>query len=273
MGFIFSKSHDYESMKSIQKLNFIYVATKKSYRDEVAQSIKQLRKVMPDAKVTLFTDQPLERINDIDTKVIKQPFYSNLDKVNALETIESEFNLFLDTDVFVDEDLGHIKDVLDCYEIAIAHASYRGNKNGFPSFNSGFFAFRKCEKVNLILKEWKSIMNRKPKGTLDQKYLSQEIYKANASVLTLPPEYNLRGGQVCLMSGRVKVLHLHWKNKYGYKLGKLIKFLNSDPKQLRIFNPNTGVLSFHDGTEKSYDNNRSSNLNEPGESQELLQFK
>ncbi|MGQ8366333.1 putative nucleotide-diphospho-sugar transferase [Glaciecola sp. 1036] len=223
----------------------VYVATKPYFRNEAKLSIAQLQKVMPKQKIKIFTDVVSEfaGFENVSPIEIKNPENSFRDKVNALTSVKEGKVLFLDTDIYVGEDISVLFKLLDDgYEMAMAHATARMNTSQcFPDFNSGVFAFRNSKKVSSILDAWKAELLSKKNGYPDQPILSNLVYKNKVKVFTLPTELNFRGGQTAILSGKVSVVHLHWQNRFGFDNEKLFKFVNNSQNN-RVFLPEEKVM-------------------------------
>ena len=134
------------------------------------RSARSARAFIGSAPIFLCTDQqaPSDAFDVVFT--IQHPTYSFVDKINGLLSFRSQHGIFLDTDTFVCGDLTNIFDLLQQFDIAVAHASWRSPprvKDGtvvepsfrnapipdsFPDFNTGVIAFRNTPAVNDVFK-------------------------------------------------------------------------------------------------------------------------
>ena len=89
------------------------------------RSARSARAFIGSAPIFLCTDQqaPSDAFDVVFT--IQHPTYSFVDKINGLLSFRSQHGIFLDTDTFVCGDLTNIFDLLQQFDIAVAHASWR----------------------------------------------------------------------------------------------------------------------------------------------------
>ena len=157
--------------------------------------------------------------------------------------------IYLDTDIIVVKKLINIQS-LDKYNILATLDTARKRKNmselineyrkipyAFGEVNSGLLCFNKFAKEK-ILKKWPKIFYKymKESGGWDQPSLRILLWKLNASLFILPPEYNIRSKKLLEkikqnkkelgedhMSPRVYHMHLYdqiYKNKIDKSLPK-----------------------------------------------------
>ena len=154
-----------------------------------------------------------------------------VDRIANMRRSPFERTIYLDTDTYVVEEIVHVLELLDNYDLAVAQApAYRGLDDpevpaAFPEFNCGVVAWRASERVNEFLRSWEEtyrawlvkdvLIGRHggdhPSRTVigDQPAFRRCAWQHEMRVATLPPEYNLRIGVPATVIGRVRVLHGH----------------------------------------------------------------
>lgn len=159
---------------------------------------------MPKVPIALFTDAGKLGIK-LDTlfdPVIELEAAHHRSKVDCLMNSPFERTLFLDADVRILEDVSELFDLLDRFDIAMAHAHAR-NRNAtravwslelsdaFPQFNTGVIAIRRNPQTQELLRNWSD--SYKDAGfRKDQVTLRELLWKSDLHLATLPPEYNIR---------------------------------------------------------------------------------
>jgi hypothetical protein len=214
---------------SERERGILYIVTGEKYREEARISAASVKRVCPDLPIAIFTDGPadatlfdeVERIDAAPHPLLIKPRYIT----------ESPFpkSLFLDADTFCIEPFDEIFDVLDRFDIALAHAPVRGKPMidaatkepvpgsdddmplCFPEFNSGVIAFRNFGKTRDLLIEWGNEFAAslaEPKYFYsDQATLRRRLFASDLRIATLPPEYNFRFPAPAFAHGPVKILH------------------------------------------------------------------
>jgi hypothetical protein len=203
----------------------MYVVTGKKYIQSAIKSARSVHKYSPDLQIHLFANWQecgfdFSNSNEPFTSVdnIESPHYRS--KVDY--SVKSPFDrtLYLDSDTRVLDDITPIFDLLDRFDMALAHAPNRitSLKNWriqipvcFPQFNSGVIAYRKSDKVWEVLHQWIDAFHQA--GFIaDQITLREIIWLSDLRVATLPPEYNMRSLKYFLVwdgrEARPRILHL-----------------------------------------------------------------
>ncbi|MHB8233755.1 MAG: hypothetical protein ACYDHT_03800 [Solirubrobacteraceae bacterium] len=151
------------------------------------------------------------------------------DRIAHMRCSPFERTLFLDTDTFVVGEMVGVFELLDHYDLAVAHApAYRGLDDpevpqAFPEFNCGVIAWRSSERVAAFLRCWEETylawlekeVLQGPDGMMhptrswpgDQPPFRRCAWQHAMNVATLPPEYNLRLGIPTTVVDRVRLLH------------------------------------------------------------------
>jgi hypothetical protein len=152
-----------------------------------------------------------------------------VDRIANMRRSPFERTLCLDTDTFVVDEIVGVFELLDHYDLALAHApAYRGLDDpevpaAFPEFNCGVVAWRSSESVAAFLRSWEETYRAwlvedvltgidgaaHPSRTEigDQPAFRRCAWQHGMKVATLPPEYNLRLGIQTTVVDRVRVLH------------------------------------------------------------------
>lgn len=201
----------------------VYIATGEDFVEEALRSAASVKKHMPDLPVTLFTDQ--EKFistppGDIDSVLcLENPTRSCRDKIQPLAQSPYYKTLFLDTDTYLCEPVYDVFDMLDRFDIALAHAPDRYQyelpdlPDCFTELNSGVIAFRKSPQTLDLLHLWEDTFYKMLEldggSYRDQHSLRDSLYRSSVQFFVLPPEYNFRticpnfAGKHC----KVKIIH------------------------------------------------------------------
>jgi len=158
-----------------------------------------------------------------------------VDRIANMRRSPFERTLYLDTDTYVVDEVVHVLELLEHYDLALAQApAYRGLDDpevpvAFPEYNCGVVAWRTSEQVGEFLRCWEETYrewlvqdvlrgrfggehpSRSPIG--DQPAFRRCAWQHGMKVATLPPEYNLRLGIHTTVVDRVRVIHGH-SDKY-----------------------------------------------------------
>lgn len=182
----------------------VFVATGASYIACAEAAAKSVRRHMPDVPIALFTNasQLGISLSDVFDPVIELESVHHRSKVDCLMNSPFDRTLFLDADIRVLEDVSELFDLLDRFDIAMAHAHARNRdatravwthalSDAFPQFNTGVVAVRRNPQTDALLKDWSN--NYKTAGfRKDQVTLRELLWKSDLRIATLPPEYNIR---------------------------------------------------------------------------------
>jgi len=180
----------------------IYVATGPDYRELAQASARSLRAVEPGLPIDLFTDDPGAAVADLFDAVhgIANPHRRS--KLDCLGQTRFERTLFLDADTLVLAPFGDLFDLLDRFDLALAHdvrratALIRESADGptpyaFPQLNGGVILYRRTPRMLDFLAEWARRFAESG-GTRDQPVLKTMLWESDLRFWVLPPEFNLR---------------------------------------------------------------------------------
>lgn len=201
-------------------IGIVYVATGKKYIEEASISAFSAKQWMPDLPITVFTDQ--KEVSECFDNVV--PITSTgdgfKDKVVFMAQSPYERTLFLDTDTYLCNSVYELFELLDHFDIAMAHDHLVRQvyplKNipiCFPEFNSGVIAFRRTILLADFFIKWQDNFDsdKFEHGTIgnhpDQPSLRQVTCSSELRIATLTPEYNCMFRYAGSVSGEVKILH------------------------------------------------------------------
>lgn len=242
-------------MNKIPSRAVLYVATGKRYLREAISSAISVRRHSPELEVVLYTDQ--NTLNPVFDRVwpISNPTHTPADKILGLMAFRRKRGLFLDTDTRVVADITPLFNLLDKFDIALAHASWRyslaqvnGKLNAkeiyrqdacpfpFCELNTGVILFQNNHCWKNLLREWKSEYGRQmlagqPLPANDQPAFRVATWKSSVNLFILPPEYNYR----CDFPGYVgsKLNIIHGRHPRVADIGKLL----GEKRGARVFLP------------------------------------
>jgi len=201
----------------------IYVATGADYVDLALQSLATLRASNPGLSADLFTDDTRASGLDLFDAVHSVPIVHPRAKLECMALTRFDRTLFLDADTLVVGDLGNVWDILDRFDLAMAHDVRRASdliREGldattpyaFPQLNSGVVLYRRSAAVADFLADWLSRFHSSG-VTRDQIVLKDALWQSDIRFYVLPPEFNLR--RVTMldawepMDAEVKIVHSH----------------------------------------------------------------
>jgi len=182
----------------------VFVATGARYIACAEAAAHSVRRHMPDVPIALFTDAgqrgiPLSGIFD---PVIELDGAHRRSKVDCLMNSPFERSLFLDADIRVLEDVSELFDLLERFDMAMAHAHARNRAatraawrqalpDSYPQFNTGVMAVRRSTRTRDLLQAWSDSF-KEAGFRKDQVTLRELLWASDLRLATLPPEYNLR---------------------------------------------------------------------------------
>ena len=178
----------------------VYVATGEDFINESIESAKSIRDVMPNINITIFSDKNISTSVFDTVNLVKNPSYDFGDKVNALAKTPYEKTLFLDTDIYVTNDINPLFDLLEKFDLgaALNHGGITSEKKSiesipktFPEYNTGVLLYERNKNSLNFLKEWERKYNkRQPHDPHDQPSFRITLYNTNIHFTTLTSEYN-----------------------------------------------------------------------------------
>jgi hypothetical protein len=193
------------------KEGIIFVGTEPVNITQAEVAVKSIRKHCRDLHITMFTNIPESVPDDLFDSVItieKKGGMNPLktyDKVLQLINTPYERTLFMDTDIYVMDDLKEMFRLLDRFDMAFAHAHYRNRTNNFyheqgvldkdytpyafTTIQTGVLLYKKNEAVWNALKEFQNTYEQK-QYFYDQASFKETIWNSDLRIWVLPEEYN-----------------------------------------------------------------------------------
>ena len=243
---------------------FVYIATGSEFVAEAAESARRLRETMPEADIALLSD--VEPDADwFDTHVsIPDPEYGFEDQILNLERSPYRRTVYLDTDIYVDEDISDLFQLMEYFDIGLAQTATRkawdvqGVPDCFPEYNSGVMVYKTGERFSEFVSSWRSIhfSERDSEETMrNQPSLRKALYESDLRIATLPPEYNCRINFPGQVAGKVKVFHGRLTSVDGPGAGNYFDIERAVQEINRTDKPRTftqlGGITIHTNREKS----------------------
>ena len=182
----------------------VFVATGARYIACAEAAAASVRRHMPNVPIALFTNAEQLGItpSGVFDPVIELGSVHHRSKVDCLMRSPFERTLFLDADIRVLEDVSELFDLLDRFDMAMAHAHARNRDatravwtvalpDAYPQFNTGVVAVRRNARTQKLLQDWSD--SYKAAGfRKDQVTLRELLWRSDLRMATLPPEYNIR---------------------------------------------------------------------------------
>jgi hypothetical protein len=230
----------------------LYVATGARYRAEAARSASSFKSTMPDIPIALCTDDPdaAGGLGCFDT-VVKHADarHSFIDKARPLAASPFERTLFLDTDTHSLSACYEVFDLLDHFDLAVAHAPLRGHfyfppscPASFPELNTGVIAYRMSSGFASLVDGWVSSFETQPPGADDQPAFREALLASRLRFAVLTPEYNLRTCFAYFLGGNADVKIVHDR---GASLDRALALLKGEGRSIlpRVVDPSAGGRS------------------------------
>jgi len=191
-----------------------YIATGDQFVAEAERSAQSVRNALPEVPIAIATD--VEPDFEFDHVIeIDDPDYSFTDQIANLHLSPFDRTLHLDTDIYMDVSAGELFDVLDRFDIAVAHNHNRsaydppGVPNSFPEYNTGVVVYNNNDVIRAFTESWDKVYDQLYDGSNPQNQPSfrKALYESNLRIATLPPEYNLMLRYPGHAIGEVKLFH------------------------------------------------------------------
>ena len=191
----------------------IFATTGKNYTELAERAAQSVRDSCPGLDIDLFTDQPADMPVFNRIHHLEDPWHRS--KMDAMISSRFDKTLYLDADLLVIADIRDLFEVLDRFDMAMAHDPIRNGErchtiwrkplpNAVPQFNGGVVAFRHSPEVIDLIRSWSKVV-RENDFQKDQPVLRELVWDSNLRIATLPQEYNLM---------RFKDLHL-WRTHHS----------------------------------------------------------
>lgn len=176
----------------------VFGATGELYRKLARRAARNVRQVMPDLPIDLYTDDPLK--DAVFDRVFLLEKGGSRPKMEALIRSRFRRTLYLDCDAVMVNDVSDIFELLDRADIVGAHEQYgsarvtlqkarRDVPLAFRQINGGVLGVRKSPQAEDFLRRWQrdfDALNLR----FDQPLLREMLYETDLRFFVLPPEYN-----------------------------------------------------------------------------------
>lgn len=201
----------------------IYSASGAHYVREAQESLKTSLTHNSCPHLLFCSPVPCETIAGVEYLEFTPSGNPFADNVFSWAATPFERTLFLDTDVHVVAPLVGLFDLLERFDIALAHApGYRGLADpevpeAFYEFNAGVIAYRRTEAVMSLFEEvqqtylaWRGDPPDFFKDHLALEFqpaLRRCLWKSTLRICTLGPEYNYRSPKPGFAADAVRIVH------------------------------------------------------------------
>lgn len=192
----------------------LYIATGDQYLKEAKTSAKSVRTHMPEIKICLITDDPIE--SDLfDIIQSADELITDFSSSNLRPSMSPfDRTVFLDTDTFITDDITELFDILDDHDIAVApslsQASVKGVPCPYQQYNTGVISYQSNKSVHKMFRQWNDIYQRwrDERGLVqNQPSFLRAVYESNTDLYTLPINYNARLFSPLAVHGDIKIVH------------------------------------------------------------------
>ncbi len=181
-----------------ESIGVIFATTGKDYTQLAERAARSVKENCPGLEIDIFTDHAFDMPVFNCIHQLEDPWRRS--KIDAMAESRFDKTLYLDADIFVVADIRDVFEVLDRFDLAMAHDPIRNGErchtfwrkplpNGFPQFNSGVVAYRKSPEVTDLIKTW-SVAVRNNDFKRDQPVLRELLWDSDLRIATLPAEYN-----------------------------------------------------------------------------------
>ncbi|MEP9351377.1 hypothetical protein [Xanthobacter sp. KR7-225] len=216
------------------------------YAAEAVDAARQVKAVMPGIDIVGFADAEGCKVYDgsgLFTRsfVIENPARSYIDKARIDLPDTYDRALFLDSDAYVIKPLDSVFELLERFDMVVAHeptrfttdAAFRtlldwGAPRSFPECNTGVIGFRNNAQVRAFFQSWREKHRElhdktDPPVKVDQPSFRLALWESDLRFYILPPEFNFRHTLPGFIGGYYNVMVLHGRTKfqehYSRKLG------------------------------------------------------
>jgi len=161
------------------------VATGETYREECRVSVKSVTEAMPEVPITVFTDERIDSPNIDRCEIISDPVFGSADVIEALPDSPYEETIYFDTDIYVDDDISELYEMLSEHDIGVSidglHIDHREGPlshvpTNFPEFNTGVIAYRNDERMRKFCETWLRLYEYQSDTSADQPSFRDTLY-------------------------------------------------------------------------------------------------
>ena len=178
---------------------FVFATTGRVYTDMARRAVRNLRQVMPDAAVDLFTDQPVE--DDAFDRIVPVGDAWFRPKMEALRRSRFARTVYLDSDCIVVADVGDVFEILRRFDLAAVQHQRRnwplgrtpartGAPPAFPQLVGAVIGIRRNDATSRLLEDWERVL-RETVAPKDQPILRDLLWDSDLRIHVLPLDYNV----------------------------------------------------------------------------------
>lgn len=227
----------FAATRALPTAGVVYIASGAKYSVFALDAARSVQRSNPELGITLLSDQPKLSVEGVVDRhyVFSGGHYRS--KVDHLASSPFERTLYLDTDTRVVASLTSAFQLLDRFDLAMAHAHRRHRASttevwreeipdAFPQLNGGVALYRKSPATDNLWHRWSESFHSAG-FKKDQVTLRELLWLADDLRWTvLPPEYNIRYRKYPMIWKRdeaePKILHYHtFHNRHLYAIRKL----------------------------------------------------
>jgi hypothetical protein len=214
---------------AVAERGVLYVASGRQYVNEACTSAESVKDHMPELPTLLHTHDPVDH-PAID-RVVTDSALTDADeakahKIDCIANSPFRRTLFLDTDTHALGRVDELFDLLDEFDIGVAHApnrlyfgdgEYPGEEEypsdvpkSFPEMNTGVMVYdAESSSIESLFEAWRSRYEEmQALGVArDQISFREVLYESDVQMTVLPPEYNCRSEFPVYLEGEVKIDH------------------------------------------------------------------
>ena len=192
---------------------FLYIVTGDGYAKECLFSIKSL-KVCNSEKICVFSEERYRNMFELECDY----FFSinsklQRPKVEYISQSPFENTVYLDSDTFINENIGDLFQLLNKYDFGGVFCNSRKRENyskliskysdipySFSEVNTGVMVFNNSSEVKDLFRQWHEYYYKylpKTNGW-DQPSFRVALWESKVKLCHLPPEYNVRPKSVSI---------------------------------------------------------------------------
>jgi hypothetical protein len=193
-----------------------YIATGQEYVEEAIRSAEQTRRVI-DRPIALITDQKVSNPAFNEVVIDKNPQHDYVDKARNLSKSPFDRTLFLDTDVYLIEEIDELFAMLSDFDLAATvdpneHALrdlelqyYDEFPESVPEYDTGILAYADNERMDEFFDAWQRCYQ--DEHVHDQVSFRKALATTDVQFTALSNNYNCLINWPVGVTGDVKIIH------------------------------------------------------------------
>lgn len=219
---------------------------------EAVHSARQLKKIHPECRTCLITDEKEGDFSVFDELVLldkAEVSHTPIDKVHCVKCPYEEA-VFLDSDTWAEGRIDDLFSLLKRFDLALLPETRRGwgykmpeVPRPFAEFNTGVIAFRNSIETKALFSAWKtSYWNlREAQGLKnDQASFRYVLWHSDLRVAPIPSEYHFLGNSLNFIMW--EALLIHGRGNLGEIAANVNRVMGS-----RVYLPGIGVITGYHG--------------------------